>query len=175
MREVFEKLSSLSSFHYWGFYPQLLGRFLRVTHPFATHHQNFWKIFRCVQLACVKPIASVHSGPGSNPTVILKKKGENFFITFIRDPKLHLEKRILMNKTLDTWVSFLVIIKEFKKSEILMSPILWSKPYMIKGSKDLSNDLFERSSLHFYNFIITKLEWIREEANRVDCMDWSRM
>nr|ARV87669.1 hypothetical protein BW920_0082 [Auxenochlorella protothecoides] len=38
----------------------LRGRFSRVTHPFATLLKG------SVQLACVKPTASVHSEPGSN-------------------------------------------------------------------------------------------------------------
>ena len=44
-------------------YPPLLGRFLRVTHPFATKSEDF------VRLACVKPAASVRSEPGSNSPV----------------------------------------------------------------------------------------------------------
>lgn len=48
---------------YSGFYTELYGRFPRVTHPFAISNGYSFVI----QLACVKPIARVHSGPGSNP------------------------------------------------------------------------------------------------------------
>ena len=44
-------------------YPPPKGRFLRVTHPFATllTPKGF-----LVRLACVRHVASVHSEPGSN-------------------------------------------------------------------------------------------------------------
>ena len=89
---------------------------------------------------------------GQDQTLLLfwKKKVENFFITFIRDPKLHLEKRILMNKTLDKWVSFIVIIKEFKKSEILMNS--WSRVQKI------SQMIFSKE-VHFISTISSSQNW----------------
>ena len=52
----------------------LEGRFLRVTHPFATR-------FMRVRLACIKPLASTHSGPGSYPYLI------PFFLPILLVPK----------------------------------------------------------------------------------------
>ena len=57
------------AFEYKGFYPSLYGKFPRVTHPFAIERAAKPSI----QLACVKPIARVHSGPGSNPTVKFRR------------------------------------------------------------------------------------------------------
>ena len=49
-------------------YPPPIGRFLRVTHPFATT-----QIALLVRLACVKHAASVRPEPGSNSPWILFK------------------------------------------------------------------------------------------------------
>jgi hypothetical protein len=48
-------------------YSLLLGRFLCITHPFAT---NFRPKAKSVRLACVKHTASVRSEPGSNSQVL---------------------------------------------------------------------------------------------------------
>ena len=45
-------------------YTTLQGRFLRVTHPFATQQMYYYTY--SVRLACVKHTASVHPEPGSN-------------------------------------------------------------------------------------------------------------
>jgi hypothetical protein len=49
--------------------PPLLGRFLRVTHPSATRHQESKLSRAAVRLACVKHAASVQSEPGSNSSL----------------------------------------------------------------------------------------------------------
>ena len=45
-----------------------MGRFLCVTHPFAA---------LIAQLACLKPITSIHSEPGSNSSVSKKPLGKS--------------------------------------------------------------------------------------------------
>ena len=51
-RRTYAVLATLSSR-----YPPLIGRFLGITHPFATKPEG------SVRLACVKPAASVQSEP----------------------------------------------------------------------------------------------------------------
>ena len=52
-------------------YPPPMGRFLRVTHSFATFQNEFPSEDKfpslLVRLACVRHAASVHPEPGSNP------------------------------------------------------------------------------------------------------------
>ena len=47
-------------------YPPLQGRFLRITHPFATRLSGASSLILTVRLACLRPAASVRSEPGSN-------------------------------------------------------------------------------------------------------------
>jgi hypothetical protein len=50
-------------------YPQLSGRFPRVTHPSATRQQRSKLLSVTVRLACVRHTASVQSEPGSNSSI----------------------------------------------------------------------------------------------------------
>ena len=52
-------------------YPQLRGRFPRVTHPSATRQQRSKLLSVTVRLACVRHTASVQSEPGSNSSINL--------------------------------------------------------------------------------------------------------
>ena len=49
--------------------PPLLGRFLSITHPFATRQRKSKLSPVTVRLACVRHAASVQSEPGSNSSV----------------------------------------------------------------------------------------------------------
>ena len=61
-------------------YPQLLGRFPRVTHPSATRQQRSKLLSVTVRLACVRHTASVQSEPGSNSSINFAKDINAFLI-----------------------------------------------------------------------------------------------
>ena len=91
-------------------YPPPKGRFLRVTHPFATllTPKGF-----LVRLACVRHVASVHSEPGSNSP----------YQKFNLIPRLFLiQTNFLIFKILKIYIWVIVYVKDLKTFSVFLAP-----------------------------------------------------